>query len=132
MKREQYQNLQYNFYTSLETLDTDSLVQQRYSSVYLPDKALTQFRLSPGASHVLLDRSATGKLVSVPYNHISIYFFLTGCWCHDDTEYPPQQQCHLVSLNTARLRHAVQQFSICKCYASKTTTIQSKLQICTQ
>lgn len=30
----------------------------------------------------LIDISAAGKLVSVHYNHISIYSRLTGCRCH--------------------------------------------------
>lgn len=71
-----------------------------------------QFRSSPGVSHVPVDISAAGKLVSVHYNHISIYFCLTGCWCHNDTEHPPRQRCHPVSLHAAW-----------RCWASETNNI---------
>lgn len=67
-------------------------------------------------SHVLLHISATVKLVSVLHNHISIYCCLTGCWCHSDTEHPPQKQCHLVSL-TQSGRNTVQCL-ICECCVS--------------
>lgn len=76
------------------------------------NKVPTQFRLSPGVSLVLFNLSAPGKLVSVHYNHISIYFCLTGCLWHNDTEQPPQQQCHAVSLNTRSL--------LMSCFKNKT------------